>query len=82
MVRGGAGALGTEGEIGAGMAGGMERTGISISTATVSSVGSVLMLFGMTVLLNRSLLGFSKGEATVDGVGSFRATTWSLTFLK
>jgi hypothetical protein len=46
--------------------------------------GNVRVAFGITVLLKRSLLGFSSG-ATGFGAAtdrSFLARAWSLTFLK
>ncbi len=46
--------------------------------------GNVRVAFGITVLLKRSLLGFSSGAiGFAAGAGrSFSAMAWSLTFLK
>jgi hypothetical protein len=46
--------------------------------------GNMRVAFGITVLLKRSLLGFSSGANGLGGATdrSFVARAWSLTFLK
>jgi len=71
------------GAFGAWLGGGTIGRGVIGVSGCSCTAGNVRVAFGITVLLKRSLLGFSNGATGVASAAerSFLVNVWSLTFL-